>query len=102
MEVRCFSMTVQTLTRSSRFVIKEARIRQDQILKAYSFSLDTAKESAAALDAACEPHGGRAPDAVFACAGASKPMFLVEMDEQDFHNGMTMGYWVQAWTAFVR
>lgn len=42
-----------------------------------------------------------APDAVFACAGSSKPMYFVEMKEQDLTQGMTAGYWVQAWTAFV-
>lgn len=29
-------------------------------------------------------------------------MFFVEMTEQDMVDGMTNGYWVQAWTAFVR
>ena len=70
-------------------------------MKAYSFALDSAKSSSAALDAACKPHSGDAPDAVFACAGSSKPMFFVEMDEQDMEQGMINGYWVQAWTAFV-
>jgi len=70
-------------------------------LKAHSFSLDTAVESAAALKAACDVHGGAAPDAVFACAGSSKPMYFVEMNERDLVQGMTAGYWVQAWTAFV-
>lgn len=78
------------------------RKTQTQLLKAYSFSLDSAVESAAALNAACDVHGGTAPDAVFACAGSSKPMYFVEMDEQDLTQGMTAGYWVQAWTAFVR
>jgi len=71
------------------------------VLKAYSHSLDTAAASSDALEDACQPFGGQAPDAVFTCAGASKPMFFVEMDEKDMINGMTNGYWVQAWTAFV-
>ena len=81
----------------------EQTVRQnsEQILKAYSFSLNTAADSAAALKAVCDAHGGTAPDAVFACAGSSKPMFFVEMSEQDMTEGMTAGYWVQAWTAFV-
>jgi 3-dehydrosphinganine reductase len=70
-------------------------------LQAHSFSLDNATDSAAALKAVCELHGGAAPDAVFACAGSSKPMFFVEMTEQDMSQGMTAGYWVQAWTALV-
>ncbi|KAG6807789.1 hypothetical protein H0H92_006392 [Tricholoma furcatifolium] len=81
--------------------LEKARKTSEQRLNAYSFSLDTAKESAAALEAVCEPYGGQAPDAVFACAGASKPMFFVEMTEQDLTDGMTTGYWVQAWTAFA-
>ncbi|RDB18310.1 3-ketodihydrosphingosine reductase TSC10 [Hypsizygus marmoreus] len=81
--------------------LEDARVRPEQILKAYSFSLNNAKDSADALKAACMPHEGRAPDAVFACAGGSKPMFFVEMEEQDLIDGMTNGYWVQAWTAFA-
>jgi 3-dehydrosphinganine reductase len=78
-------------------------VRQNakQVLKAHSFSLDSAADSAAALKAVCEVHGGAAPDAVFACAGSSKPMYFIEMSEQDLSQGMTAGYWVQAWTAFV-
>ncbi|KAG2092314.1 uncharacterized protein F5147DRAFT_748032 [Suillus discolor] len=73
----------------------------DQVFKAFSFSLDTAKESAAALQAASDAHGGKVPDAVFACAGAAKPMYLLEMQPEDLSSGMTNGYWIQAWTAFA-
>lgn len=73
----------------------------DQVFKAFSFSLDTAEESAAALQAASDAHGGKVPDAVFACAGAAKPMYLLEMQPEDLSRGMTNGYWIQAWTAFV-
>ncbi|KAG1750529.1 uncharacterized protein EDB91DRAFT_1235048 [Suillus paluster] len=73
----------------------------DQVFKAFSFSLDTAEESAAALRAASDAHGGHVPDAVFACAGASKPMYLLDMQAEDLTRGMTNGYWVQAWTAFA-
>lgn len=62
----------------------------------------SAQESAAALTAACEPHGGKAPDAVFTCAGTSTPKFFVELTEEDMLKGMVDGYWVQAWTALVR
>jgi 3-dehydrosphinganine reductase len=81
--------------------LEGVRKNPTQLLKSYSFSLDSAAESAAALKAACDIHGGTAPDAVFACAGSSKPMYFVEMDEQDLTQGMTAGYWVQAWTAFA-
>ena len=71
------------------------------MLNAYSYSLDTASGSTQALQDVCRPFGGQCPDAVFACAGSSKPMFFVEMDEQDLVNGMVDSYWVQAWTAWV-
>ncbi|KAJ7054992.1 oxidoreductase [Mycena amicta] len=80
-------------------LMEEQRQHPNQKLAAYSFSLSTAKESAAALEAACAHHDGRAPDAVFACAGSSKPMFFLDMTEEDMANGMVQGYWVQAWTA---
>jgi 3-dehydrosphinganine reductase len=38
---------------------------------------------------------------VFTCAGAAKPKFFVEMDEQELIDGMVDSYWVQAWTAWV-
>ncbi|KAG1876041.1 hypothetical protein C8R48DRAFT_690544 [Suillus tomentosus] len=73
----------------------------DQVFKAFSFSLDTAEQSAAALQAASDAHDGKVPDAVFACAGAAKPMYLLEMQPEDLSRGMTNGYWIQAWTAFA-
>ncbi|KIK01665.1 hypothetical protein K443DRAFT_678203 [Laccaria amethystina LaAM-08-1] len=81
--------------------LEEVRASPSQLLKGYSHSLDTAAASTAALEEVCAAHGGEAPDAVFACAGASKPMFFVEMTEEDLVNGMTAGYWVQAWTAWA-
>lgn len=81
--------------------LEQLRVSPSQILSAYSHSLDTASASTLALEDACRPFGGQCPDAVFACAGSSKPMFFVEMDEQDLVNGMTNGYWVQAWTAWA-
>jgi hypothetical protein len=79
-----------------------ARQNPNQKFSAYSFSLSTAAESNAALKAVCEPFGGQAPDAVFNCAGAAKPMFFVEMTEEDLMSGMDKAYWVQAWTTHVR
>ncbi|KAF7367857.1 3-ketodihydrosphingosine reductase TSC10 [Mycena sanguinolenta] len=72
-----------------------------QQLHAYSFNLYTAADSAAALAAVCAPHSGNAPDAVFTCAGAARPMYFVEMTEEDFRRGMDDAYWVQAWTIFA-
>lgn len=80
---------------------QKCRQHPNQLLTAYSFSLNTAAESAAALDAVCKPHGGNAPDAVFACAGSSKPKFFMDMSEEDMEQGMINGYWVQAWTVMV-
>lgn len=68
----------------------------------YSYALGSGSEATAALDAVCEPYEGEAPDAVFACAGSSKPMFFVEMEERDLTEGMSNAYWVQAWTSWVR
>ncbi|KAJ7130717.1 oxidoreductase [Mycena filopes] len=72
-----------------------------QQLHAYSFSLYTAADSAAALEAACAKHDGNAPDAVFTCAGAARPLYFVEMTEEDLRQGMDDAYWVQAWTIFA-
>lgn len=63
--------------------------------------MDTASASSEALEAACQHFGGQAPDVVITCAGSSKPMFFVEMDERDMVNGMASAYWVQAWTAWA-
>ena len=73
-----------------------------QIIKCFSFSLSTADESAKALEAASVPHGGKSPDALFLCAGAARPKFIVDSSEQDMLQGMVEGYWVQAWSALVR
>ncbi|KAL0956968.1 hypothetical protein HGRIS_003069 [Hohenbuehelia grisea] len=81
--------------------IEAARQTPNQILKAYSCPLTNATDSAAALETVCAPHRGRAPDAVFACAGSSKPGFFVEMTEDDLTQGMFNGYWIQAWTAYA-
>lgn len=71
-----------------------------QSFKAFSFSLASGSASAEALAAATAAHN-EFPDAVFCCAGASKPMFLVDMAEAELEGGMRDGYWVQAWTAWV-
>ena len=76
------------------FFCQELRVSQSQMLNAYSHSLDTASASTLALEDVSRPFGGECPDAVFACAGSSKPKFFVEMDEQDLLNGMTSACWV--------
>jgi len=81
--------------------MEAARQTPNQILKSYSFSLNNHASSAAALEAACQPHGGRTPDAMFLCAGKSTPGFFVEEDEDSLRQGMDNGYWVQAWSALA-
>jgi len=81
--------------------IETVRQTPGQILKAYAYALDNEQGAAAALEAACEPHGGRSPDALFLCAGKSTPGFFVEQDEASMRAGMDQTYWVQASTALV-
>ena len=81
--------------------MQKARQTPDQIFQAHSFSLADPEQSAAALEAACKGHSGRNPDAVFLCAGGSKPGFFIEQDEVSLRQGMDDAYWVQAWSALV-
>ncbi|KAM5544647.1 hypothetical protein V8D89_001545 [Ganoderma adspersum] len=78
-------------------------VRQDpkQVFCAYSFAVDSEKGSAAALDAAAQPHGGRCPDAVFLCAGASRPGYFIDQTEESFRAGMRMTFDAQAFTAMA-
>ncbi|KIJ64202.1 hypothetical protein HYDPIDRAFT_112154 [Hydnomerulius pinastri MD-312] len=81
--------------------LETLRTSPTQSFHAFSFSLSSPSTSAAALAAATAAHNDTVPDVVFACAGASKPMFFVEMGEGEFEGGMRDGYWVQAWTAWA-
>ncbi|KAH8111213.1 oxidoreductase [Phellopilus nigrolimitatus] len=81
--------------------LESARQSPNQILRSYSYSLYESGPSTAALEAACEPHNRRCPDAVFLCAGTSTPRFYIEGDEQTFKKGMDDAYWVQAWSALA-
>ncbi|TEB20975.1 oxidoreductase [Coprinellus micaceus] len=77
------------------------RVSPSQILQAKSADLFSASHAKEALEHVCQAHDGQAPDAVFSCAGSSKPMWFVEMTEQDLKEGMDYGYWVQAWTVYA-
>ncbi|KAF9219888.1 oxidoreductase [Gyrodon lividus] len=79
--------------------LETLRTSPTQSFQAFSYSLASPSSSAAALAAATAGHA-EFPDAVFCCAGASHPMFFVEMGEGDIQEGMMDGYWVQAWTAW--
>lgn len=78
-------------------------MRQDpkQIFGAYAFAINSEAGSLAALRAAAEPHGGRCPDAVFLCAGASRPGFFIDQTEESFRAGVEMTFGAQAFTALV-
>ena len=78
-----------------------ARQFPEQILRAYSYGVDSAKEAEAALDAVAAAHGGRCPDALFLCAGKSRPGFWIERTEEELRECMEETYWVQAWPALV-
>ena len=81
--------------------LQTVRQSDDQKFVYYSHSLTSAKESEEALQAVIAGHNEEVPDAVFLCAGSSKPKFFVEMSEEELVQGMNMGYWIQAWTAWV-
>ena len=81
--------------------LQAVRQSEDQKFAWYPHSLTSAKESQEALQAVIAGHNGETPDGVFLCAGGSKPKFFVEMSEEELVQGMDMGYWVQAWTAWV-
>ncbi|KAH8828168.1 oxidoreductase [Flagelloscypha sp. PMI_526] len=81
--------------------LKKARLSESQKFHSYSFSLDSASASAQALNEACQPFGGHAPDAVFLCAGTATPGFFVEETEESLKKGMEDNYWAQAWSALA-
>lgn len=81
--------------------LEAVRQSEDQRFAWYSHSLATARESQEALQAVIAGHNGGTPDAVFLCAGSSKPGFFVETSEEELIQGMDMGYWTQAWTAWA-
>lgn len=83
-------------------ILQAARQTPKQILKAYSFAVDSEAGSLAAIKAASEPFGGRCPEAFFLVAGAARPSYFVEQDEELLRNGMQISYWAQACTALVR
>ncbi|KAN0080352.1 hypothetical protein V8E55_009918 [Tylopilus felleus] len=80
--------------------LETLRVSPTQSFQAFAFSLTSASASAEALAAATAGHNAF-PDAVFCCAGASKPMFLVDISEAELVDGMRDGYWVQTWTAWA-
>lgn len=75
---------------------------EEQIIRAYSFSLNEAAQAEKALAAASAPHEGRVPDALYLCAGSARPGFFVEETPAGLQSAFDNVYWVQAWSAYVR
>jgi len=82
-------------------LLEASRVNPNQILRSYSFSLGTQEAASDALEAACVPHGGQTPDAVFLCAGRSTPGFFIDQTEESMRKGMDDTYWLAAWSAMV-
>ncbi|KAK1223033.1 3-dehydrosphinganine reductase [Marasmius sp. AFHP31] len=81
--------------------LEKARQAPDQILKSYSFSLSDPIAAENALKASSEPHGGKAPDAVFLCAGSAHLGYFVEQTPESLKRGMDSSYWVAAYSALA-
>ncbi|KAI0832368.1 oxidoreductase [Trametes gibbosa] len=81
--------------------LEKHRQSAEQLIKWHSFPVDSEAGSAAALQAASEPHDGRCPDAFFLCAGGSRPEFWIDQDEASMRQGMDTSYGAQAFTALV-
>ncbi|KAJ4490053.1 oxidoreductase [Lentinula aciculospora] len=79
--------------------LEAVRISPSQAFKSYSYDLVTMSGAREALDAVCEPHEGRNPDAIFMLAGSCHPRFFIEETEETMKKQMDQTYWVQAWTA---
>ncbi|KZO93756.1 oxidoreductase [Calocera viscosa TUFC12733] len=81
--------------------MEAARVSPSQKLAVYSYDLSTAAGADQALQAACEPFGGQAPDAVFLCAGASRPLFFIEATEEDFKSQIETIYYTSLWSSWA-
>ncbi|CCM03169.1 uncharacterized protein FIBRA_05291 [Fibroporia radiculosa] len=81
--------------------LEAVRQTPNQILKAYSYAVETEQGAAAALEAAAQAHGGKSPDVAFLCAGRSTPGFFVEQDEAFLRKGLDDTFWAQASSALV-
>ncbi|KAG9050048.1 3-dehydrosphinganine reductase [Serendipita sp. 407] len=81
--------------------LEAARVHPDQKITSHSYSLTSLAGSTSALESAAEAHGGRAPDALFTCAGTAKPGYFLTMDENAMTEGMANSYWIQAFPALA-
>ncbi|KAF8195826.1 oxidoreductase [Mycena galopus ATCC 62051] len=87
--------------RSAMDELEKVRQSPGQKLNSYSYSINEAGPATDALEAVCATHAGRCPDAIFLCAGSSRPGFFVEESEASLRKAMEMSYWVQACTALA-
>ncbi|KAI0712585.1 oxidoreductase [Earliella scabrosa] len=81
--------------------LERCRKYPKQIVRAYSFDVNSEEASNAAIAAASEPFKGRCPDAFFLFAGSSRPGFFVEQTEASIRDGMERTYYAQAFTALA-
>ncbi|KAI0788126.1 oxidoreductase [Fomes fomentarius] len=81
--------------------LEKVRKYPKQILRTYSYAVDSEQASEAAITAASEPFDGRCPDAYFLFAGASRPGFFLEQTEESIRSGMDRSYYAQVFTALA-
>ncbi|EKM57350.1 uncharacterized protein PHACADRAFT_255059 [Phanerochaete carnosa HHB-10118-sp] len=81
--------------------VEAARQSPEQVFKTYSFALNNAERAEACFDAVAAASDDRCPDALFSCAGKSRPGFWVERNEEELRLCMEETYWVQAWPALA-
>lgn len=81
--------------------LEAARVNPSQIITSHSFSLSSLAEATEAIKSACTPFDGRAPDALFTCAGVATPGYFIEETEESMLRGMQNAYWIQAWPALA-
>ncbi|THH04008.1 hypothetical protein EW146_g10292, partial [Bondarzewia mesenterica] len=93
--------STHTLDVDALATTQESRLSPTQTVQSFSYALSTSPSARAALADVVRAHGGRAPDAVFLCAGASTPKFFLEYTDDELAHGMDAGYWAQVWTARV-
>ncbi|KAF9921544.1 3-dehydrosphinganine reductase [Linnemannia zychae] len=74
------------------------KVKSDQKFHWVSADLTDKDQSIRALDEACSHHGGRVPDIVMTCAGASIPRFFSEAPIDDFEWQMKINYFGTLYT----
>ncbi|CAG8543840.1 13007_t:CDS:10 [Ambispora gerdemannii] len=78
--------------------IKVARVNESQIVNAISADVTIHAEAVRALDEAATKHGGKVPDFIFNCAGASIPGIFIDQPIAEFEAGMKLNYFGTLYT----